>query len=186
MSPLEYRHVTKSERRGRPPLGERALSGAERQARYRGRQAGTRPASLRQPRAIRPASRPQRWRAAVSELVASQAEYAAWFDALPDALRDSAIGERCRRLSVSTSTSLSLSSRRAASSAIEAAVRTWTAARPRGPTGTPRASLRRTRGGRCAMRGSPLWTPWTTRSARSETTQPENIDGHHPSDKKDT
>src|SRR5713101_7922745 len=37
-----------------------------------------------------------------------------------------------------------------------------TVARPRRPTGTPRASLRRTRGGHSAMRGSPLWTPWTT------------------------
>jgi hypothetical protein len=34
-------------------------------------------------------------------------------------------------------------------------VRTQTAARSQGPTGTPRASLRKTRGGRSAMRGSP-------------------------------
>jgi hypothetical protein len=38
--------------------------------------------------------------------------------------------------------------------------------RPGSPTGAhrnpPRASLRQTRGRRCAMRGSPLWTPWTT------------------------
>jgi hypothetical protein len=31
--------------------------------------------------------------------------------------------------------------------------------------GTPRASLRQTQQSRYAMRGSPLWTPWTTRSA---------------------
>src|SRR5208337_4679592 len=31
---------------------------------------------------------------------------------------------------------------------------------PRGSTDTPRASLRLTRGGRSAMRGAPLWTPW--------------------------
>jgi hypothetical protein len=31
---------------------------------------------------------------------------------------------------------------------------------PRGPTGTPRASLRLTRGGHSATRGAPLWTPW--------------------------
>src|SRR6516225_8049001 len=31
-----------------------------------------------------------------------------------------------------------------------------------GPQVTPRASLRQTRGGHSTMRGSPLWTPWTT------------------------
>jgi hypothetical protein len=34
-------------------------------------------------------TRPQRWRYAVAELLALQAEYAAWCDALPDSLRDS-------------------------------------------------------------------------------------------------
>lgn len=38
-------------------------------------------------------TRPQRWRAAVAELVALQDEYAVWLDALPEALRDSATGE---------------------------------------------------------------------------------------------
>jgi hypothetical protein len=36
---LEYRYVTKYQRPGRPPEGGRALTGAERQARYRQRQA---------------------------------------------------------------------------------------------------------------------------------------------------
>jgi hypothetical protein len=40
-----------------------------------------------------PGSRPQRWRAAVAELVALQTEYAAWLDALPESLRDGATGE---------------------------------------------------------------------------------------------
>jgi hypothetical protein len=35
-----------------------------------------------------------------------------------------------------------------------------------GSTATPRASLRQARGGHSAMRGSPLWTPWTTRRCR--------------------
>ena len=35
-------------------------------------------------------TRPQRWRDAVAELLALQAAYAAWCDALPDALRDTA------------------------------------------------------------------------------------------------
>ena len=38
-------------------------------------------------------SRHQRWRDAVVELLALQAEYAAWLDVLPDSLRDSAKAE---------------------------------------------------------------------------------------------
>jgi hypothetical protein len=38
-------------------------------------------------------TRPQRWWAAVAELLALQAEYAAWLEALPETLRDSATGE---------------------------------------------------------------------------------------------
>jgi hypothetical protein len=94
MIPLEYRHVTKYQRRGRPPQGERALSGAERQARYRQRQASNgRSVASRPPRSTRGSSRPRRWHAAVAELVALQAEYAAWLDSLPEALRDGATGE---------------------------------------------------------------------------------------------
>jgi hypothetical protein len=39
------------------------------------------------------------------------------------------------------------------------------AGRPRGSTATPRPSLRQAREGHGAMRGSALWTPWTTASA---------------------
>jgi hypothetical protein len=76
--------------RGRKPNGEIALSSAERQARYRARQQPFQPpATITRPPADR-RSRPRRWRAAVAELLALQAEYAAWSDALPDNLRDSA------------------------------------------------------------------------------------------------
>ena len=91
---LECRHVTKPQGKGgRPPQGEHALTGAERQARYRQRHisSGTVPPRPLRPHQIR--NRPQRWRAAVAELVALQAEYAAWFDAIPETLRDSATGE---------------------------------------------------------------------------------------------
>ena len=37
--------------------------------------------------------RPQRWRDAVAELVALQAEYRDWFEALPEATRDGATGD---------------------------------------------------------------------------------------------
>jgi hypothetical protein len=63
------------------------------QARYRARHAATQPPAPRAPpAAIRP-TRPQRWRAAVAELLALQAEYAAWLEALPETLRDGATGE---------------------------------------------------------------------------------------------
>jgi hypothetical protein len=101
---LDYRHVTEFKpvpapsgggtRRGRKPQGEYALTGAERQARYRQRQADNRAAAPpRLPRSIRHLSRLQQWHAAVATLVALQSEYAAWLDALPEALRDSATGE---------------------------------------------------------------------------------------------
>jgi hypothetical protein len=92
--------------RGRKPEGPQAMSGAERQARYRARHALAGAACARErgslpqiapgsknARAERRLSRRQRWRAAIIELLALQAEYAAWLDALPEATRDSATGE---------------------------------------------------------------------------------------------
>src|SRR6202043_105037 len=80
--------------RGRKPTGERTLTGAERQARYRQRRVGNRAVPPPRPsRPIRRSSRAQQWHAAVATLVALQAEYAAWLDALPEALRDGATGE---------------------------------------------------------------------------------------------
>ncbi len=77
--------------RDRQPEGEQPLSNAERQARHRARQQNSQPTPVIRYR--RPAdrrSRPQRWRDAVAELLALHAEYAAWYDALPDSLRDTA------------------------------------------------------------------------------------------------
>jgi len=83
--------------RGRKPDGEHALSNAERQARHRARSL-TQPATVvaRLRRSADRRSRPQRWRDAVVELLALQAEYAAWLDILPDSLRDSATAEAAR------------------------------------------------------------------------------------------
>ncbi len=79
--------------RGRKPAGERALSNAERQARYRAsRSAQPAPASIRR-RPTDRRSRPQRWRDAVGELMALQAEYADWLATLPDSLRGSATSD---------------------------------------------------------------------------------------------
>jgi hypothetical protein len=77
--------------KGRKPQGDRALTGAERQARYRAGHANAPIIRYRRPADRR--SRSQRWHDAVAELIALQAEYADWFEAVPDATRDSATGE---------------------------------------------------------------------------------------------
>ena len=80
--------------RGRRPQGDHALSDAERQARYRARRQPEQPSPrIRYRRAVDRRTRPQRWRDAVAELLALQAEYATWCDALPDSLRDTATAE---------------------------------------------------------------------------------------------
>ncbi len=95
----EYRHVTErkgDKPMGRTPEGDQALTGAERQARYRQRlgpppeRPAGRAVSRRPPRA-RPLSR--RWIEAVAALAALQAEYARWLEALPEATRETATGE---------------------------------------------------------------------------------------------
>jgi len=85
--------------RGRPPQGDHALSDAERQARYRARR--TAEAAVPKIRYRRPPdrrSRPQRWRDAVAELLALQAEYAASAEAMPESLRDSATAEALQEI----------------------------------------------------------------------------------------
>ena len=77
--------------RGRQPEGEAALSNAERQARYRDRRRAPQPPVLIQrPAAGRRRGRSKRWNDALAELIAVQSECAAWYDALPESLRDSA------------------------------------------------------------------------------------------------
>ena len=82
---------------GRKPQGEHALTGAERQARYRTRHSLPLPAPLptrrHPPTRPRHASRVQRWHAAVGEIVALQAAYAAWLQAMPEATHDSPTGQ---------------------------------------------------------------------------------------------
>jgi hypothetical protein len=80
--------------RGRKSNGATSLSNAERQARYRARHHKAEPSVVirtRQPVDRRP--RPRRWHDAVTELVELQAAYAAWLEALPDALRGTATAE---------------------------------------------------------------------------------------------
>jgi hypothetical protein len=68
------------------------MTNAERQARYRATHAIARPTAPIMPRPPRPTdrrSRPHRWRDAVAELLALQAEYADWLAALPESHHDS-------------------------------------------------------------------------------------------------
>jgi len=76
------------------PTSQSALSNAERQARYRARrQAAEGSPAPRYRRVADRRSRPQRWRDAVGELLALQAEYAAWLDGLPASLHGGAMAE---------------------------------------------------------------------------------------------
>ena len=73
----------------RQPLGERAMTAAERQARYRAaRIAGTPVIRTRRPADHR--GRAQRWRDAGATLITLQAEYAAWLESLPANLQETA------------------------------------------------------------------------------------------------
>jgi hypothetical protein len=94
-------------------IGERAMTDAERQARYRAaRAAGAPVIRTRRPAeradrwmqhwsASRPnhRSRSRRWNDAVGELTKLQAEYEAWLQSLPDNLHDTATAEALRAIS---------------------------------------------------------------------------------------
>lgn len=74
------------------PSGHTALTNAERQARFRARRLALQPPlAIKRPVAQARRSRTKRWNDALAELTAVQAECAAWFDALPESLRDTTI-----------------------------------------------------------------------------------------------
>jgi len=74
------------------PIGDRPMTDAERQARYRAARAAGKPVvRIRRPADHR--SRARRWTDHVTGLVEAQAEYAAWLESLPDNLRDSKLAE---------------------------------------------------------------------------------------------
>jgi hypothetical protein len=76
----------------RRPLADKPMTNAERQARHRAARAAARPViDYRQAGDRR--SRAQRWPDAVTVLVALQAEYRAWLQALPDSLQDGATAQ---------------------------------------------------------------------------------------------
>ncbi len=81
----------------RKSIGNRPMTDAERQARYRAARAAGKPtARTRRPADLR--SRAQRWRDAVGELLLLQAQYAAWLEVLPSGLEDSATAEALQEI----------------------------------------------------------------------------------------
>ena len=76
----------------RTTLGDKPMTNAQRQARYRLARAAARPV-IHYRRAADRRSRAQRWRDPVAALIALQAEYRAWLEALPDNLHESATAE---------------------------------------------------------------------------------------------
>ena len=81
----------------RSSLKEAAMTGAERQARYRAAHAAGAPV-IRTRRPIDRRSRIQRWNDTIAAAVELQAEYAGWLDALPDNQQDSALAEALRAI----------------------------------------------------------------------------------------
>jgi hypothetical protein len=76
----------------RKSIGDRAMTDAERQARCRAARTAGKPVT----RTRRPAdhrSRAQQWCDAIAVLIKLQEQYVAWFDNLPDNLRENATAE---------------------------------------------------------------------------------------------
>ncbi len=80
------------------PIGERAMTDAERQARYRAARTSGAPV-IRTRRPADHRSRVQRWNDTVAELTNLQAEYDAWLQSLPDNLQETATAEALRTIS---------------------------------------------------------------------------------------
>ena len=78
-------------------ISETAMTGAERQARYRAAQAAGAPV-VRIRRLADRRSRIQRWNDTIAGLFDLQAEYAAWLEALPDNQQGSATAEALRAI----------------------------------------------------------------------------------------
>ena len=79
-------------------IGERAMTDAERQARYRAARALGTPV-IRTRRSADHRSRARRWNDAVAALTKLQAEYDAWLQNLPENLQDTATAEALRAIS---------------------------------------------------------------------------------------
>jgi hypothetical protein len=82
---------------GPKPSSGKAMTHAERQARYRAKQAVGAP-TFRYRKPVDRRSRLQRWRDVVAELQELQDEYQTWLDALPQNMADSGMAEALRAI----------------------------------------------------------------------------------------
>ena len=93
-----FRDVTlRSGTMPRKPIGDRAMTDAERQARHRATRAAGAPV-IHTRRPITHRSRARRWHDAVAELTELQAQYIAWLEAMPDNLQDGATADALRAI----------------------------------------------------------------------------------------
>jgi hypothetical protein len=81
----------------RKPIGETAMTDAERQARYRAARAAGVPI-VRNRRAADHRGRARRWTDHVTGLVKEQLEFMDWLESLPENLQDSATAEALRAI----------------------------------------------------------------------------------------
>jgi len=81
----------------RKSIGERAMTDAERQARYRAARAAGKPV-VHTRRQMDHRSRIQRWRASVEVLITVQDACAAWLEAMPSNLQETATAEALRAI----------------------------------------------------------------------------------------
>jgi hypothetical protein len=81
----------------RPSIGETAMTGAERQARYRTMHANGAPV-IRSRRPADRRSRIQRWNDTIAAAVELRVEYSDWLDALPENQQDSALADALRAI----------------------------------------------------------------------------------------
>ena len=81
----------------RPRIGGRAMTPAERQARWRARLRRDN-CALPAPSAQRTPPRPQRWASAVAALIDLQDQYRAWLDNLPASLDGSRLAEKLQAI----------------------------------------------------------------------------------------
>jgi hypothetical protein len=82
---------------GPKPLGNKTMTTAERQARFRANHTDATP-RIRYRRPADRRSRAQRWHEAVAELIALQDDYRTWLNALPQNLEASATAEALRAI----------------------------------------------------------------------------------------
>jgi hypothetical protein len=83
---------------GRKPLGKKAMTPAEHQARYRARLKKEQKSLKARVNKLDRRSRPQRWADAVDELKALQQEYSEWLMMLPDSLQGSRTAEMLQEI----------------------------------------------------------------------------------------